>query len=86
MVVPVNGPLTVTADLDFSRKASASATSPYFSSDYTADHLKLPAELRANVSRSYYPAGHMIYLEASSRRRLHGEVKKFMDQAMRPAK
>jgi carboxypeptidase C (cathepsin A) len=56
---------------------------PYFSSDNTIDHLDLPAELRTNITRTYYPAGHMMYHEPSSRRRLHDDVAGFMKDAMR---
>jgi carboxypeptidase C (cathepsin A) len=51
---------------------------PYLASDYTVNHLNLPTELRANVTRTYYPAGHMMYHDAGSRRQLHADVAGFI--------
>lgn len=39
---------------------------PFYGTEYTFDHLGLPASLRTNISMSYYPAGHMMYLLKSS--------------------
>jgi len=47
---------------------------PYLASDYTVNHLNLPAELRKNITQSYYPAGHMMYHDAGSRKKLHDDV------------
>ena len=55
---------------------------PYLSSDYTVNHLNLPPELRKNVTRTYYPAGHMMYHDAGSRRQLHDDVTGFIRAAM----
>jgi carboxypeptidase C (cathepsin A) len=35
---------------------------PFAGTEYTFSHMGLPASLRGNVSMSYYPAGHMMYL------------------------
>jgi carboxypeptidase C (cathepsin A) len=51
---------------------------PYLASDYTVNHLNLPAELRRNIARSYYPAGHMMYHDAGSRKKLHEDVATFI--------
>ena len=51
---------------------------PYLTSDYTINHLNLPPELRKNVTRTYYPAGHMMYHDPGSRSRLHEDIAKFM--------
>ena len=55
---------------------------PYLASDYTVNQLRLPEELRKNVTRTYYPAGHMMYHDAASRRQLHEDVAKFIEGAM----
>ncbi|HBB26584.1 MAG TPA: peptidase S10, partial [Bacteroidetes bacterium] len=39
---------------------------PFYGTEYTFDHLGLPASLRSNISMTYYPAGHMMYLLKSS--------------------
>jgi carboxypeptidase C (cathepsin A) len=54
---------------------------PYLASDYTVNHLNLPPELRRNITQSYYPAGHMMYHDAGSRRQLHDDVTGFMRAA-----
>ena len=51
---------------------------PYLASDYTIDHLGLPEALRKQVTRTYYPAGHMMYHDADSRRKLHEDVAGFI--------
>jgi carboxypeptidase C (cathepsin A) len=39
---------------------------PFYGTEYTFDHLGLPSSLRPNISMTYYPAGHMMYLLKSS--------------------
>ena len=39
---------------------------PFYGTEYTFEHMGLPASLRNNVSMSYYPAGHMMYLLKTS--------------------
>ena len=43
------------------------AATPYFAAEHTAAHLDIPSELAANISFSYYEAGHMMYLHEPSR-------------------
>ena len=38
---------------------------PYYASVWTMDHLGLPPELRDNIQRADFPAGHMMYVEQS---------------------
>ena len=54
---------------------------PYLASDYTVNHLNLPAELRKNITQTYYPAGHMMYHDAGSRKQLHADVTAFVRAA-----
>jgi carboxypeptidase C (cathepsin A) len=54
---------------------------PYLASDYTVNHLNLPPELRRNITQTYYPAGHMMYHDAGSRRQLHDDITNFMRAA-----
>ena len=44
---------------------------------YTVNHMGLDPVTRSHVSFQYYPAGHMMYIEKSSRHKLHDDVKKF---------
>jgi carboxypeptidase C (cathepsin A) len=40
---------------------------PYYASEHVLAHLNIPEELRGNISRAYYPAGHMMYVHEPSR-------------------
>ncbi len=44
---------------------------------YTVNHMGLDPETRTHVSFEFYPAGHMMYIEKSSRHKLHEDVKRF---------
>jgi carboxypeptidase C (cathepsin A) len=44
---------------------------------YTVNHMGLDAETRSHIAFQYYPAGHMMYIERSSRKKLHDDVAKF---------
>ncbi|MEF3274284.1 MAG: peptidase S10 [Chloroflexus sp.] len=39
---------------------------PYFATRYTLNHLALDPALRAQISESFYPAGHMMYIHEPS--------------------
>ncbi len=39
---------------------------PFFATEYTFNHIHLPDSLADNVSMSYYPAGHMMYIHGPS--------------------
>jgi carboxypeptidase C (cathepsin A) len=54
---------------------------PYFASEYTANHLALEPELRANLSTSYYEAGHMMYVQERSLALLKEELAAFVGSA-----
>jgi carboxypeptidase C (cathepsin A) len=56
---------------------------PFFATEYTMDHLELPANLRSNISLEYYDAGHMMYLRDDSLAKLKANISAFMEQ---PAK
>ncbi len=50
---------------------------PFQGTIYTVNHMGLDPESRSRVTFEYYPAGHMMYIEKSSREKLHEDVKKF---------
>jgi carboxypeptidase C (cathepsin A) len=52
--------------------------------DQILNQLELDPRLKGNVSRGYYAAGHMMYLEQQSRRQLHADVAKFIESASNP--
>ncbi|OAN37081.1 peptidase S10 [Chloroflexus islandicus] len=39
---------------------------PYFATRYTLNHLALDPALRRQISESFYPAGHMMYIQETS--------------------
>lgn len=49
---------------------------------YTVNHMGLDPESRSHVSYQYYPAGHMMYIERTSRHKLHEDVKAFEESSM----
>ena len=54
---------------------------PYFASDYTVNQLDLSPTLRANITQTYYPGGHMMYHVDAARVALSKDVKGFYDGA-----
>ncbi len=48
------------------------------------NQLELDPRLKANVSRGYYAAGHMMYLDDDCRKKLHADVAKFIEAATTP--
>jgi carboxypeptidase C (cathepsin A) len=40
---------------------------PYFAAQEVFAHLDVPADLQANISHVYYPAGHMMYVHEDTR-------------------
>jgi carboxypeptidase C (cathepsin A) len=51
---------------------------PFFATEYTFDHLGIPADLTGNVSMTYYEAGHMMYAHRDSLERLAADLKRFV--------
>ncbi len=56
---------------------------PYFATEYTFANLNLDPTLRRNVSVHYYEAGHMMYIEENSRRKLKTDVTAFVQSAVK---
>ena len=54
---------------------------PFFATEFTMEHLGLPADLQGHVQLKYYDAGHMMYLHDSSRTQLHNNIAAFVDKA-----
>jgi carboxypeptidase C (cathepsin A) len=50
---------------------------PFNASIFTINHMGLDQESRSHISYAYYPAGHMMYIEKSSRHKFHDDVRKF---------
>lgn len=55
---------------------------PYFAAEYTLNQMQLAPELRGNISRSYYEAGHMMYVHEPSLAKQKEELARFIRQAI----
>ncbi len=54
---------------------------PYFATEYTFNHLGIPAELQGNISMGYYESGHMMYVHMPSLVKIKNDLAEFVDQA-----
>ena len=57
---------------------------PFFQTEFTMQHLGLPADLQKNIALKYYNAGHMMYLQDEDRVALHHNIAAFIDRAVKP--
>lgn len=55
---------------------------PYFATEYTVDHLGLPANLAERIQLSYFEAGHMMYLHLPSLKKLGKELTAFIKSCL----
>jgi len=55
---------------------------PFAAAEYTARHLRLPAESRSNVRLTYYEAGHMMYFHDPSLTQLRADLEAFYGWAL----
>ncbi len=53
---------------------------PFFATEYTMEHLGLPAKLQSHIQEKYYDAGHMMYVHEASLAKLKENVAKFIDE------
>jgi carboxypeptidase C (cathepsin A) len=54
---------------------------PFFATEYTFDHLGLEPALAGNVTLTYYPAGHMMYVHGPSLAQLKADIAAFIEKA-----
>jgi carboxypeptidase C (cathepsin A) len=57
---------------------------PFFGTEYTMEHLKLPKNLQEHIHFQYYNAGHMMYLHEADLAKLKSNVAKFIQAASLP--
>ena len=55
---------------------------PYYATRYTFDHIGLDSSLQDNITMSYYPAGHMMYIHMPSLIALKKNLEIFMKSAL----
>lgn len=59
------------------------AATPYFAVDYTLSHLSIdPRVAKDNITVDRFTAGHMMYIDAPSMKKLRSDLEKFYDQAV----
>jgi carboxypeptidase C (cathepsin A) len=51
---------------------------PHGAGDYTLSHLGVRDKLQANISVSYFEAGHMMYIHGPSMERMAKELRAFV--------
>ena len=56
---------------------------PFFETEYTMDHLDLPAPLRSHVTLKYYDAGHMMYVNPAAHAKLKANVTAFIENTLK---
>jgi carboxypeptidase C (cathepsin A) len=56
---------------------------PYFAAEYSVSAMNLDPQLRQNFTFGYYEAGHMMYIEKNSLKKLKEDVTGFMHAALR---
>lgn len=57
------------------------AATPYFAVDYTFNHMGLSKEAHQNVTRDQFEAGHMVYIDERSAKKLKTDVDALYDKA-----
>jgi carboxypeptidase C (cathepsin A) len=60
-------------------------STPYYAAEDVLAHLAVPTHLLANISRAYYPTGHMTYLHEPSRLRQSADLAEFVRTSSGPA-
>jgi carboxypeptidase C (cathepsin A) len=59
------------------------SATPFYATEYTTDHLLLPADARTRITLKYYDSGHMIYLHDEDRVKLKANIAAFIDGALK---
>jgi carboxypeptidase C (cathepsin A) len=54
---------------------------PHFAAEDVIAHLRIPAELRANIEHRYYEAGHMMYVHEPTRLQQSADLADFVTRA-----
>lgn len=57
-------------------------STPFSAAEYDLAHLQISPALRSNITLTYYPAGHMMYLEPGSLRALRQDLVQFYAAAL----
>ncbi|HZP64691.1 MAG TPA: peptidase S10 [Rudaea sp.] len=55
---------------------------PFFATEYDLSHMDIDPKLRANLTYTYYPSGHMVYLNLDALKQFKQDLAKFYDSAV----
>ena len=50
---------------------------PFFATEYDISHMQLDSALRGNVTFTYYPSGHMVYLNVEALKQFKADLDRF---------
>jgi carboxypeptidase C (cathepsin A) len=76
--------MTQNADLQvFVANGYYDLATPYFTTDYSIDHLSLEPAFAKHVTTRYYEAGHMMYVHKLSHQQLHKDLRAFYQKAVK---
>jgi hypothetical protein len=54
---------------------------PFFATEYDLAHMDIDPKLRSNLTFTYYPSGHMVYLNLEAAKQFKADLAKFYDNA-----
>jgi carboxypeptidase C (cathepsin A) len=75
----LRGAMTQNASLKvFIGAAYYDLATPFYSAEYTVNHMDFDAKLRDHISLAYYEAGHMMYTQLKSLQKARQDISKFM--------
>lgn len=52
---------------------------PFYATEYSINHMELDKTLQNNIIMTYYPAGHMMYVQKQSLEQFTKDIKKFFE-------
>jgi carboxypeptidase C (cathepsin A) len=55
---------------------------PYFTAEYTFNHMGLSPEMHRNITWQFYPSGHMLYIDSDSHAKLKHDFGEFLSSAL----
>ena len=56
---------------------------PFFAAEYTVSAMNLDPTLRRNINFEYYEAGHMMYIDVRSLKKLHDDAAAFIGNSLK---
>ncbi|HXT17414.1 MAG TPA: hypothetical protein VN706_17370 [Gemmatimonadaceae bacterium] len=59
------------------------AATPYFAVEYTLSHMSIDPRVQKNITTGRFDAGHMMYIDEPSMRKLRADLDKFYREAVR---